>query len=451
MSNSGAATELMEYRVLLIASDGTKIRVLQDGMRRHLPSVRIHRHLRPATELQRAIKRALGASVFIIDTLDSPQSTIQCLVARLLALEDPTASQEAVLHEFIEAELDDHERNALREILENECGSRGPFSRMNWLDDLLDWVCSTIDKPLSAVEGLVQYHANGRFSLVRILMRDHMAYWFKATSDPNFHECAVTASLATLCPDSLPHVIAVQHAWNAWLSNDGGSSIEYTPIGVHLEDATIALANMQKRTIGLSSTLFAAGVMDQRISQIRASIPELVEYLEEAMSQQTSSKAVALSRRSLCQIGYALRKTCERLQTLDLPDAIIHADLNGGNILFDGFQCRFVDWSEAYIGFPFVSFEYLVRLIPQDAPGSTRTCVKDVYRRAWQDTIDTSVIEEAFALAPLMAVASTLYGRGHWLHSSARHDVVRQRYSRSLARRMDRMVAVASDRSLYAN
>jgi len=39
---------------------------------------------------------------------------------------------------------------------------------------------------------------------------------------------------------------------------------------------------------------------------------------------------------------------------------------------------------------------------------------------------------------PILAAASTLYGRGDWLHSPRRNDPRRQSYARSLARHMDR-------------
>ena len=39
---------------------------------------------------------------------------------------------------------------------------------------------------------------------------------------------------------------------------------------------------------------------------------------------------------------------------------------------------------------------------------------------------------------PILAAASTLYGRGDWLTSPRRDDQCRQSYARSLARHMDR-------------
>ena len=109
--------------------------------------------------------------------------------------------------------------------------------------------------------------------------------------------------------------------------------------------------------------------------------------------------------------------------------------MNRGNILFDGSHCRFIDWSEAYIGNPFIGFQHL-SLLKTETQDILR--LKDAYRCSWLDLLDSAQIDAAFALAPLLAAASYLYGRGDWLRSPRRSDPDRQRYSRSLARHMDR-------------
>jgi hypothetical protein len=50
---------------------------------------------------------------------------------------------------------------------------------------------------------------------------------------------------------------------------------------------------------------------------------------------------------------------------------------------------------------------------------------------------DPAEIDDGFVYMPILAVASTLYGRGDWLTTSQRDDPRRQAYARNLTRHMD--------------
>ncbi|WP_425387678.1 phosphotransferase [Edaphobacter aggregans] len=159
------------------------------------------------------------------------------------------------------------------------------------------------------------------------------------------------------------------------------------------------------------------------------------------MAQQISTKVPRLERQRLSEIGLIFQDACLRMEDLGIPDAVIHGDMNRGNILFDlfdDFHCRFIDWSEAYIGNPFVSFQHLLLLNTGELRETNDLRLKQAYRRAWLGLLDPVQIDAAFALMPLLAAASYLYGRGDWLRSSRRNDPQRQSYARSLARHMDR-------------
>ena len=161
---------------------------------------------------------------------------------------------------------------------------------------------------------------------------------------------------------------------------------------------------------------------------VNASI-EVFDYLEEAMAQQTSTKVPRLERRRLSEIGNILEDACFRMEALHIPDTVMHGDMNRGNILFDGAHCRFTDWSETYIGNPFAMFQHLSLLnTGHEQRERNDLRLKEAYKRSWIGVLDTAEMDEAFALSPLLAVASCLYGRGNWLQSSHRNDPNRQRY-----------------------
>src|ERR1700719_456394 len=128
------------------------------------------------------------------------------------------------------------------------------------------------------------------------------------------------------------------------------------------------------------------------------------------------------------------------MQALAIPDSLLHNDLNVGNVLIEESQCVFIDWSEAYVGNPFFIFPHLCSLLSRTEDTSLPWVqhLRARYKRPWQNLLTDAQMDRAFALTPLLAVLSCLYGRGYWLASPERDEPHFQGYARSLARYMDR-------------
>jgi aminoglycoside phosphotransferase (APT) family kinase protein len=163
-------------------------------------------------------------------------------------------------------------------------------------------------------------------------------------------------------------------------------------------------------------------------------------YLEEAMEQQASTKVPRLGGSRLREIGVFIEDACGAMQELGIPETIIHNDINHGNILDCNDGCVFTDWCEAYVGNPFMTFQHLLLLLPPDGNQAKVGLIrlKEACKELWLNSLASWKIDQAFALMPLLAVTSYLYGRGAWLRSSRRYDPQMQRHARSLARHMDR-------------
>jgi aminoglycoside phosphotransferase (APT) family kinase protein len=161
------------------------------------------------------------------------------------------------------------------------------------------------------------------------------------------------------------------------------------------------------------------------------------------MERQVSSKVPRLSSSHLRDLGITIEDACSAMESLGIPDSLIHLDANPGNVLINGSRCAFTDWAEAGIGNPFLTFEVLSSALVRNA--NTQGSVDDLkvaYRESWVGALSTSQIERAFGLAPLLAIVAYLYGRGTWLRSERRNDPHVQSYSRGLARHMDRAARV---------
>jgi thiamine kinase-like enzyme len=194
-------------------------------------------------------------------------------------------------------------------------------------------------------------------------------------------------------------------------------------------------------TQGYNRDLLNAGAFDQSLQVLQKNGTELFDYVDEAMSLQTSIKAPRLERNRIQELRAVFEEVCQRVEHLSICETIVHGDMNRGNILTGVGHCQFVDWSEAYLGHPLVTLQHLLLLNKvenSEIRDFINLLLKQRYLDVWVASCDPEALDEASVYMPIVAVASTLYGRGDWLNSPRRNDPCRQSYARSLARHMDR-------------
>jgi hypothetical protein len=110
--------------------------------------------------------------------------------------------------------------------------------------------------------------------------------------------------------------------------------------------------------------------------------------------------------------------------------------------------CVFLDWAEAHVGNPFVSFEYLReqfrRCVSRER--SLEIQITKRYTSHWLDIVPHERITAALAMAPLAAVFTYAAGSNSWKDQNALRDEKTAAYLRSLARRMNREAILLSER-----
>jgi len=346
----------------------------------------------------------------------------------------------ASIDELSDAEVDVEERSVVYEILAGNPGVRGPFSRVGWIQEAKEWLRTEVGRTDAFTGDICQFNASGTFALVRFGTREVPAYWLKATGKPNEREFTITATLSKYFPRFLPPLVATRNDWNAWVTEDAGQPLNECLTFPAIEEAVLALTELQRQSADCINTLIAAGCLDRRIPVLQSELNNLFSYLEEAMGQQTTTKVPRLEPhqlRELCRISH---DACSEMQDLGLPDTLAHLDINPGNVLFDGSRCVFIDWAEACIGNPLLTFEQLRTHVERsgEPASSSVSHLRAIYARSWLDRISESNIDRAFALAPLLAIATYLYGRGDWLDTPRRTAPALHSYARSLARHMYR-------------
>jgi hypothetical protein len=438
--------ETTDYRLILVQPDSRKVLTIKTMDGHCLPSVGIPPWTRPAKELQRAIQARWKLHVIILDLLASPDGGPFCAVAEVLPSEK-SAELGAVAFEQLEIpELSEQQRTQLGTLPDGGSLNNSPFSQIGWIDQAITWVESETGRKLSSKSQIEQYNASGAFSLVRFPMEDDSSYWLKATGTPNAHEPSITRLLSELGGDYLPEFIASKPEWNAWLMSGEVTHAEELPTEPYklfcfLNGAVKAMGELQMKTQRRRNDLLEAGAFDQSIEVFREHSEALFDYLEEAMSFQSSTKVPRLERSRLQNIRMIFETVCRYMEDLDLPETIVHGDLNCGNILIGCGHCRFIDWCEAHVGSPLVSLQHLLLLNKSEHPETRRQInllLKERYLKIWAASCHPDVLNEGFICMPLLSIVSTLYGRGDWLNAPKRNDPRRMCYARTLARHMDR-------------
>jgi len=431
MGTVAAAPGTTEYRVVLVQPESHGVLALASAGSYRLPRVRIPSMSRPAQQLQKAIKATWGVDAFILDFPRSTHGTSFCAVMELLSSPISSALKEVAIDRIMNSELTSEERHECQLLLES--GSGNPMARVGWIDEAIRWVASATGRRFSAKKEIVQLNAGGGFALLWFRSNDGGGYWLKATSTPNEHELSITTCLAQRCPEFSPRLIAIRQEWNAWLMEDAGELLTDPPGEAALAGAVRSFASLQVRTVDAVDVLLAAGTFDQRFRVLRRHLDEVILFLIDAMAQHTSKNVTPLSRDRVVELGKILHDAFSRLEVLKIPDALIHNDLNLGNILCDGTNCVFIDWSEGAIGNPFLSLERL-RLLSKNPTAE----LNRLYGEYWREYLTEETVDRGLGLTPLLSIFAYLYGRGDWLEDTSKVTPQFESYARSLARHMDR-------------
>lgn len=434
--------EMTTYRLVLVLPDSRKLLVIDDFDGDRLPSIAIPQWTRPAEQLQKAIHAVWKLHVLLLEFL---QGHPLCAVAEVLVPGGIAGFKPIPLRQLATSELSEQQRAQIASILDDDSQASGPFSRVGWINEAIAWLESETGRRLSSKSDIEQYNAGGAFALVRFRMEDDRDCWMKATGEPNSHEPSITRLLRTIGGNYLPEIISSRPAWNAWLMRGEAAGAEKhfaQPLRIStLMDAVESMAGLQVKAQDRRLDLLHHGAFEQGIQVFQKYSVMLFDYIEEAMRLQTSAKAPRLGGKRIQEIRTIFEEVCRRVEHLGISDSIVHGDLNRGNILTGGEHCRFIDWSEAYIGNPLIALQHLILLNPmenKEARKETDLALKQRYLDAWATSCDPEAFIKGFSFMPLLATASTLYGRGDWLSSPLRDEPRRQSYARTLARHMDR-------------
>jgi hypothetical protein len=448
------------YRLLILRRDATEILVSPQDAGWTLPRVEIQKQQRIAEQLTNEIRKAWDLETFCL-LLPSCGASGPSAGAALAILECRKQNQKApprthwmpvhVAADCTSAEDASTIRDAFAELASYTSGEKpGPFAKPGWLRELFRWTYEqTAPLGLRLTGNVRQYNASPTFSLLR-LETDGPAIWFKATGEPNAHELPVTLLLANLFPNHASRILGVHPSWNGWLSSEAeGTPLDELTECSAWERAAEGLAELQIESIGKAAELVDGKCKDLRLPLAARRIDRFVTRMGALMRVQEKQSPAPLSGTELLSLGEGLKEAFSLLQSFDFPDTLGHLDCNPGNLIVTPERCVFLDWAEACVTNPMITFEYLRRHmercgIEEPAADSRITAA---YLRPWASFFSPDDLRRAIAAAPPVAVFIHAIAGDAWRTLDPVSNPALAAYFRSLTRRMYRDAVLAVERS----
>ena len=451
------------HRIILLRGRDPQVLLGSEGTQYSLPEVTIPRWQRVAENIATALGETCGVDAISLSSLDTSlwesRSERGCY-----EIMEPCVQQHEAPHDKKWVAVGCLEQTGFRYpcdfqairraiVQSMECAqdtARGPFGRLGWFPDLQQWVQEEI-----ATEGL---HLNGRFrqlnasstfSLIRF-ETDGPAVWFKAVGAPNQREYPVTLALARLFPRFIPQIIATRPEWNGWLALEAQGPILYESfVLASWESAATDLAELQIHSLGRSLHLLDPGARDLRAQSLVDFVDPFFGVMGELMERQTKSLPAPLSREELRCLSAKVLGALAVLEETGIPNTLGNLDINPGNIVCSSAGCVFLDWAEAFVGHPFLTFQYLLehfkRTFGQQHSQVTQLIVR--YSCPWRAFASENDICRALEAVPLVAVFAYATGNDQWKDPGELQEPHVAGYLRSLTRRMEREARVLVERS----
>jgi hypothetical protein len=453
--------EQQDYFLIIPRKQNREIVVAYDSERRalgpcSLPKVTVPRWERKGIGLTRKIQTELGLNSICLFWLRSPQvingddlHLVNPPRSAFLEIRTngwtPPEGMKWVSVDSLEAEDFADEthfaflHNALKQADDYVTGRKiGPFGRPGWLDEVFTWA-----RPYLTRDGLdftgefQQYNASANFNLIR-LSTNGPSVWLKGANDENWPEYNITVGLTTRFPKYFPKLYAHRSDWRAWLNEGLDTSLYGALQAPHLEATVRTLAGLQTDVAGDTQFLFGVRCKDWRMARISEQIKPFIESMTELMEKQETASPRKLSRQELLDLADTLENACHRLASLGIPDTFVHGDFTPGSNVVASDRCLLIDLAEAYVGQPFLCFQYLLdglhTRFSQFDP--FHEYLKSVYASYWQKFVSPEVIEEGFRLARLVTVLWHATGGNGWQGRRGYLDLIREKYYRSLVRQM---------------
>jgi hypothetical protein len=442
------------WRILLFGRNGAELLLFRGPTGFRLPELHIPRLQRAALNLNAEAKRLWKLETVCLFKFDVDPSGASSRDRRYHVLEltkgetlARVAPNSLVLSSLDEALFADR-----RDFLAVQQGMRfngasfpqkhqGPFSEFGSFEKICAWVQDQLRRLDRHLDGCFrQFQAGSSFALVRF-QTECGAVWFKAVDEPNKREFPITVELSARFPSYLPVSVARSAEWNAWLTEEASGQDLFSSVEPPAwRRAAESLAELQIASISCTQAILAAGAHDVRSSRLLALTDSFFRVAEPLMEQQTKTTPPPLHVGEIDDVREHVTSLLHWTDSIHIPDALNHLDPNPGNIFVSEEKCIFLDWAEAAVGNPFLTFEYLRQHFRRAFPGAEHSEAElcDSYRSRWNSILPDKAADEMMHIAPLTALFAHAVSNDVWSDARKLQNPGVAGYFRSLVRQMKR-------------
>jgi hypothetical protein len=252
---------------------------------------------------------------------------------------------------------------------------------------------------------------------------------------------AVTQLLARECPWWFSTVVATKPEVNGWLAEEvDGHELDLEPDGRPWALTARVLAKIQTLFINREDELLDLGCEDWRIPRILERIDPFFESMIEIMARQMQSQSAALTASEVQHVAQQCRDLCREVEDIDIPYSLAHGDFSPHNVIVHNTWPVMIDWAEAYVTFPFISWEFFWNRMSKDHPEHAEwreRMHRNYAYRSWTSILGRNRVDEGLRYSPAMAVlVHALQGSEDTI--SGKPDPSLDKIRRSLVRRLHR-------------
>jgi aminoglycoside phosphotransferase (APT) family kinase protein len=269
---------------------------------------------------------------------------------------------------------------------------RPDWFRAGWYDEVDSWVDDRLAGLGRVRTGPLEPAKVWSLSAVLKVPCDPAPVWFKA-SCPHFHaEPALTLLVAAMLPEHAPPILGADEQ-RSWLLMEEllGASEDHEddpPAGIGLAAARTA-AILQLRSRDHLAEIEAAGVP---VRPLTSTLHQFDEILSDGVELDQLTHEELAAARSVRDDVHAV---VEELDSLGIPDTLVHGDLHTGNVAHDGDSLVLYDWSDAAVSHPFLDVVLLTQRLPEDESLAARERYAETWRAAYPDLDVTRALELA--------------------------------------------------------
>lgn len=397
--------EYLRFRMILLSTDGQYLMTLGNAMTCVLPAIDLQRDLRLGAQIQSYYQMHWAIQCEVVDIVPGFQDS-GLIIGRL-----PSATSRAIpfpfrrrrVEDLKPTELSQQEATILLRLQKTGETGRGPFSRLDWLDQVRDWLSDALTIHPWDLR-LVQHNVGPHRALVSVAVPSGECYWLKGGTG---HDYRIVRILGEHEPRYVPQIIAYHPGLDIYLMEDAGTplSIKQTITDKDVWRVSTRFARLQRRSssVILSIREFSPCLQSTRdiLSGLQRELPKALE----ALATGLPGKSHAVEPYRVLEMISELEQILHRLARMQLPEVLIHDDLHSGNILTKGEEILFIDWDESRLGTPFESVEYLSLLKPNERSFEP---VLSAYANTWGAGLSRSMLKEAITLSKPLTIASRL-------------------------------------------